>query len=537
LTKISNTDKPDILIIGAGATGAAVAWSLSTSGIDVMCLDQGDWVSTSQYHTEEPAWELSRWSDFHAAPNQRNLPADYPVNDDESDIAPLMYNGVGGSTIHWGAHFPRFHPSDFKVRTLDGVADDFPYTYQDLVPFFDQNDHMMGVSGLDGDPFYPSKSPRPMPPLALGMLGETVARGFDQLGWHWWPSDAAIASTPYAEERLPCNYGSSCDLGCTRKAKASADITYWPPAIRSGARLITGARVSELLVSDDGNIKSVLYYKNGQLHEQSAKLVVLACNGVGTPRLLLNSTSNRFPQGLANGSGLVGKNLMFHPAAFVTGYFDENLQSNHGSVSNSIYSHQFYETENTRGFVRGYQLQVTHGSGPLWQARGGTKGSPLPWGSEHHDVFASRFNKSLNIVVLTEDLPEETNQVIIDPTLKDSDGIPAPKIIYKVGENTNKMLDHGIARAKEVLIASGANEVEISRLPKFAGWHLMGTARTGVNPSTSVVNSWGQSHEVPNLFIVDGSVLVTAGAVNVTSTIQAIALRTAEYIKQNRNNL
>jgi len=263
----------------------------------------------------------------------------------------------------------------------------------------------------------------------------------------------------------------------------------------------------------------------------------LACNGVGTPRLLLNSTSNRFPQGLANGSGLVGKNLMFHPAAFVTGYFDENLQSNHGSVSNSIYSHQFYETENTRGFVRGYQLQVTHGSGPLWQARGGTKGSPLPWGSEHHDVFASRFNKSLNIVVLTEDLPEETNQVIIDPTLKDSDGIPAPKIIYKVGENTNKMLDHGIARAKEVLIASGANEVEISRLPKFAGWHLMGTARTGVNPRTSVVNSWGQSHEVPNLFIVDGSVLVTAGAVNVTSTIQAIALRTAEYIKQNRNNL
>ena len=239
MTKISNTDKPDILIIGAGATGAAVAWSLSTSGIDVMCLDQGDWVSTSQYHTEEPAWELSRWSDFHAAPNQRNLPADYPVNDDESDIAPLMYNGVGGSTIHWGAHFPRFHPSDFKVRTLDGVADDFPYTYQDLVPFFDQNDHMMGVSGLDGDPFYPSKSPRPMPPLALGMLGETVARGFDQLGWHWWPSDAAIASTPYAEGRLPCNYGSSCDLGCTRKAKASADITYWPPAIRSGAKLIT----------------------------------------------------------------------------------------------------------------------------------------------------------------------------------------------------------------------------------------------------------------------------------------------------------
>ena len=264
---------------------------------------------------------------------------------------------------------------------------------------------------------------------------------------------------------------------------------------------------------------------------------MLACNGVGTPRLLLNSTSNRFPQGLANGSGLVGKNLMFHPAAFVTGYFDENLQSNRGSVSNSIYSHQFYETDKKRGFVRGYQLQVTHGSGPLWQARGGTKGYSLPWGSQHHDVFTSRFNKSLNICVLTEDLPEEHNQVVIDPNLKDSDGIPAPKVIYKVGDNTNKMLDHGIARATEVLNAAGANEVETSRLPKFAGWHLMGTARTGLDPSRSVVNAWGRSHEVPNLFIVDGSVLITAGAVNVTSTIQAIALRTAEYIKQNRKNL
>ena len=221
MSKPTDSNELDVLIIGAGATGAAVAWSLSDAGISVMCLDQGDWVAPTQYHLDERGWELSRWSDFHPDPNSRGLAVDYPVNNAESAIAPLMYNAVGGSTIHWGAHFPRFHPSDFKVRSLDGVADDFPYDYAELVPYFDINDRMMGVSGLDGDPFYPTKSPRPMPPLALGPHGETIAKGFDKLGWHWWPADAAIASTAYKEGRRACNYGSSCDLGCMTGAKAS----------------------------------------------------------------------------------------------------------------------------------------------------------------------------------------------------------------------------------------------------------------------------------------------------------------------------
>ena len=231
---------------------------------------------------------------------------------------------------------------------------------------------------------------------------------------------------------------------------------------------------------------------------------------------------------------MVGKNLMFHPAAHVTGYFDHALESNHGPVSNSIYSHQFYETDESRGFLRGYQFQVTRNSGPLWEARGGATGKQLPWGIDHHKTFKQQFNHSLNIVVLAEDLPEEHNQITIDPILTDGDGIPAPKAIYRVGDNTNKILDHGIARATEVLEASGARSVRSNRVPKFAGWHLMGTARTGLDPDYSVVDSWGRAHDVPNLFLVDGSVLVTSGAVNVTSTIQAIALRTADYIKRNR---
>lgn len=532
-----DNEQPDVLIIGAGATGGAVAWSLSQAGISVMCLDQGDWVKPSQYHTNQPDWELSRWSDFHPDPNERNLDVDYPINHTESAIAPLMYNAVGGSTIHWGAHFPRYHPSDFKVRTLDGVADDFPYSYEDLVPFFDLNDRMMGVSGLDGDPFYPPKSPRPMPPLALGKHGETIAKGFDALGWSWWPADAAIATTAYGEGRQACNYGGSCDLGCTTGARASTDLAYWPSALRSGVVLKTRARVRELVVGDNDRVQSVVYYQDGRLHEQRARLVIVACNGVGTPRLLLNSRSNRFPDGLANRSGLVGKNLMYHPAAFVTGYFDDPLQSNYGPVSNSVYSHHFYETDESRGFVRGYQFQVTRDSGPLWAAHGGTSGGRIPWGADHHRVFKERFNHSLNVGVLTEDLPEEHNTITIDPILTDSDGIPAPKATYRVGDNTNKILDHGVVRATEVLEAAGARDVTVNRVPKIGGWHLMGTARTGTDPGRSVVDTWGRAHDVPNLFLVDGSVLVTSGAVNVTSTIQAIALRTADYIKRTRRQL
>lgn len=536
MTAMSN-HIPDVLIIGAGATGSAVAWSLSQANISVMCLDQGDWVNPSQYHTSETDWELSRWSDFHPDPNHRSLSADYPINNDDSPISPLMYNAVGGSTIHWGAHFPRFHPSDFKVRSLDGVAEDFPYDYEDLVPFFDLNDRMMGVSGLDGDPFYPPKSTRAMPPLAIGKHGETIARGFDKLGWHWWPADAAIATTQYRKGQQPCNYGSSCDLGCTTGAKASTDHIYWPSALQNGVVLKTRARVRTLLVGKNNRVESALYYKDGRLHEQRARNVIVAANGIGTPRLLLNSRSDQFPDGLANQSGLVGKNLMFHPAAFVTGYFDDPLDSNYGPISNSIYSHHFYETDDTRGFVRGYQFQITRNSGPLWEALGGTNGEIIPWGIEHHKAFEKRFNRSLNICVLTEDLPEEHNQVTIDPVLTDSDGIPSPKTTYRIGDNTNKMLDHGIDRATEVLQAAGAHGVNINRVPKLGGWHLMGTARTGSNPDRSVVDGWGRAHSIPNLFLVDGSVLVTSGAVNVTSTIQAIALRTADYIKRNRRAL
>jgi len=526
----------DVLIIGAGASGAALAWSLSETRMNILCLEQGGHTDPAAYPSTLPDWERHRFGAFAANPNVRKMPADYPVNDTDSPISPLMFNAVGGSTIIYAGHFPRFHPSDFRVKTLDGVADDWPINYDTLAPFYDINDRMMGVSGLAGNPSVPAHTP-PLPPIPLGKLGHTIAGGFNKLGWHWWPSDSAILSQDY-EGRAACVNAGPCDLGCAQGAKASTDITYWPEALRRGVKLKTNCRVAEITVDDKGMADGVLYFDDkGALHKQKAAVVVMACNGIGTSRLLLNSRSAQFPDGLANRSGMVGKNLMFHPVSIVAGAFSEPLDSHKGPVGCSITSHEFYETDASRGFVRGYSFEVLRGGGPASAAAGGLSDAPILWGQAHRGLFAMAYGKTAPILVMSEDLPEEHNCVTLDADLKDSNGIPAPKINYTQSDNNKKLLAHGEQRAAELLMASGAQWTIGASTVRGTGWHLMGTARMGNDPQRSVVNSWGRSHDVPNLFVVDGSLFVTSAAVNPTSTIQALALYIGDTIKKNLANL
>ena len=517
-------DVAEVLVIGAGASGAALAWSLSEAGIQVVCLEQGGWLDPDAFPITDPTWEVSWQREFNPDPNLRGLPEDYPVNNAESIIAPYMYNAVGGSTIHWGSHFPRLHPSDFQVRTLDGVAEDWPLSYQELESFFDLNDRLTGVSGLNGDPAYPPKPPRPNPPLPIGSLGHVLARGFDELGWHWWASDSALISREY-DGRVPY-------LGTGFRSPSSVDLTYWPKALRNGAVLHPHSRVREITVNERGLAHSAIYYDAlGHLHQPAARAIVLACNGVGTPRLLLNSRSRFFPDGLANSSGLVGKNLMYHPSIPVTGIFEERWDGHLGPMSSAMLSQQFYETDPSRDFVRGCEFQVTRRVAPLSTAMGGLSGQRVPWGPRHHRAFRDVFDHSIGIIVMAEDLPEEHNQVGLDPDMADGSGIPAPRVRYAMGENTRRILAHGVDRASEVMEAAGAREIIADTDRIVGGWHLLGTARMGHDPQTSVVDRWGGCHDVKNLFIIDGSVFVTGGPVNPTATIQAVALRTAEHLK------
>lgn len=529
-------DEPvGVLIIGAGASGAAFAWSIADLGTSVLCLEQGPWMKQSDYPTNGLDWEARAMGEFSPSPNVRHRAADYPVNEQNSEISPLMFNAVGGSTILWAGHFPRFTPGDFRTKMEDGVGEDWPFGYETLEPYYALNDRMMGISGLAGDPAFPYHEP-PLPPLPLGATGNAVARGFEKLGWHWWPSDSAIISQEY-EGRAPCINLGPCLSGCSQGAKASTDITYWPMAQRKGVQVGTGCRVREITVRPDGMADGALYYDaDGRLHEQKAEIVVLACNGIGTPRLLLNSKSAQHPDGLANSSGLVGKNLMFHPYTMVTGIFDEPLNGR-GPVGCSIWSHEFYRTDKSRGFVRGYSFEAVRGLGPAQTALFGLVHGLVPWGDGYHDAVAKLYDHTATLLGITEDLPEESHTVTLDPVLTDDHGIPAPKITYQLSDNSRKMMEHAQDRASEVLTAAGATKIIRTPLLREAGWHLMGTARMGLDPKKSVVNEIGQCHDVKNLFIIDGSIFVTAAGVNPTSTIQALALYIADGIKKNVETL
>src|SRR5215475_13385228 len=528
-------DPVDVLIIGAGASGAAVAWSLAETRMHILCLEQGGWMNPATYPSTGRDWEARAFGDYSPSPNIRARPEDYPINDDYSPIKVVNFNGVGGGTVMYTAHFPRLHPSDFRVKSLDGIAEDWPIDYDTLVPFFEENDRMMGVSGLAGDPGVPPRHP-PMPPIPLGRTGTRYARAMNRLGWHWWPSDTTVATTDYDGRGRCINLGH-CTPGCAQGAKASTDITYWPLAIRAGVELRTRCRVREIATNEHGMASGALYYDaDGKEQFQPAEVVIVACNGVGTPRLLLNSASGKFPRGLANSSGLVGKNLMFHPYARTYGYVKEPTDSNRAPPT-CLWSKEFYDTDLSRGFTRGYGVQFGRGAGPVFEAVASEQKGILPWGRDHHRVFRKLNGHRLHFSAICEDLPEEHNRVTLDPERKDTNGIPAAKIDYKLSANSLAMMDHALARGREFLEAAGATDICTNSPIPWGGWHLLGTARMGTDPERSVVNEWGRSHDVKNLFIVDGSVFVTSGGVNPTSTIQAIALYVADQMKSRLANL
>jgi choline dehydrogenase-like flavoprotein len=525
----------DALVVGAGPSGAVAALRLAEAGFAVVCLEQGERLDPGGYRGAYPDWEITALKQWHASPNVRANPADYPVNDAGSEMKPLMYNAVGGSTILYGAHWPRMTPSDFRVRSLDGVADDWPVSYAELEPYYDRTDEDIGVAALEGDPAYPSGKAPPLPPLPIGDIGRRVARAHNTLGWHWWPGPNAIASRPYRGRR-PCVQRGTCGWGCNEGAKASADLTHWPRAEALGARLVTGARVREIVLDRRGLARGAVYVdRDGREHLQRASVVVLAANGVGTARLLLLSASKRFPHGLANSSGLVGKRLMMHPFTRVVGFFDHFFPSWQGQWGQSIQSMQFYETDESRGFVRGAKWNLVPTGGPLGAALFPWPHEPV-WGTSIHEHVGKWLGRSAIWGITAEDLPEEANAVTLDAELTDSDGIPAPKLMYRVSENARRILAFSAARAEESLSAAGAYEtLSLPLMPDF-GWHLLGTARMGTDPTASVVDPWGRTHDVPNLYVFDGSTFVTGGSVNPTSTICALALRATERLIEERRH-
>lgn len=520
----------DVLVIGAGAGGAAAARRLQAGGLRVVVLEQGRWFDQTEFPGGAWDWELAAGKEWSSLANVRLGPGDYPIDDSGSDMQILNFNGVGGGTILYNAIWPRLLPENFREHSLFGIAADWPLDYDELRPWYEATDREMGVSGLGGNPAYPPGLDYPNPPVDFGPGALRVARAISARGWHWWPDALAINSVSHGG-RHACIQRGTCATGCGEGAKASVDATHWRAFVQTGGTLITGARVRCITHDRQGLASGALWIDAGGTEIfQPARSVLVAANGIGTPRLLLNSATERFPNGLANGSDLVGRNLMLHPVALVSGIFEDQLESWQGQYGSTVQCLEFGLHDARRGFYGGCKWSLhPAGAGPVQEAL--TQLAAQDPGS-YHDRFRRTFGHRLAWSILAEDLPEADNRVTLSSALTDAAGIPAPKITYRTSADSLANLTWNAERAADVFRAAGAWRVDIYN-PGGMNAHLMGTARMGDDAARSVVNRWGFCHEVPNLGIVDGSVFVTSGPVNPTSTIMALAARTADHLVRN----
>ena len=521
----SRHDPVDVIVIGCGAGGGVVAKELGQAGLTVLVLEAGRrFRPTVDYRTGAADFELVAPGPFAPDPARDRYTA-RPVAFDVTRV-----KGVGGSTLGYLAVVPRLHVSDFRVRTFDGVADDWPLRYEDLEPYYCEVEYELGVSGPDGaeaSPFEPSRTaPYPTPPHEFNRASLAIKRGADRLGLHLTREALAIPTKPW-HGRPACLRAGVCMFGCGAEAKSSIDVTYVPKAEATGrVEIRPECVVRQITVDDEGRARTVVYVDAaGGEHEVFMRAVVVAAGAIETPRLLLLSGSRRFPQGLANGSGVVGRNFMEHLALNTFGVFDERLDAWRGTPAGGTIQ-DFYETDAENDFARGFVIEVNGGrQWPLAVARrvGG-------WGTAHKERMQAVFGHVVGLVTVGEQLPDVANTVDLDPSITDQFGLPAPRITWRLRENERRMLRAMRRRLVEILEAAGAREIWG---PSFTpGWsaHYLGTCRMGADPRTSAVDPWGRAHDVPNLFIADGSVFVTGGSANPALTIMALALRTSERI-------
>jgi choline dehydrogenase-like flavoprotein len=525
--------RADVLVIGSGASGAIASLVLAGAGLRVVCLEQGGWVEPQDHPHYSADWQWQRRTRWSPDVNVRRHPDDFPVKSDSSQV--LMWNGVGGSTNVYGAIWPRFRPSDFRKGVEHGLAPNWSMTFEDLAPYYERADRLIGVSGLAGDPAVPSET-YPTPSLPMGAAARSLGRAFDHLGWHWWPAPAGVISVDY-DGRPACNGCGICN-GCPRGSMSKFSISVWPKALAAGAELRTYARAIRIETGRDGRATGAVYLDRitGKRRFQAADVVVVAANGVGTPRLLLAS------DGLANSSDQVGRNLLHHTLVSADIWVDEPVGSHVGYVA-SVISRQFAESDLSRGFVNGFNFNCLTSGAAGEQAIGYLSEARAPWGHEHHRWFERHFGHGIGVHVIGDDLPNPDNRVTLDPTAVDVDGVPVARLRYAPGENDRRMMRYMLDRLVDLAAAAGAFEY---RLQDYIGadgvyrtpaWHLLGTCRMGASPESSVVNRWHQAWDVPNLFIVDGSTFATGGVVNPTPTLSALALRAAEHLRDNFREL
>lgn len=531
----------DFVIIGSGSAGGILARELTVAGFDVVVLEQGRYRTTDEFNHDELAIAFNH--EYVGGPRG---PDPQTFRHDESDTAtvpdfpPAYYaRMVGGSSVHFSANFWRLRPVDFHERSLLGAiggADlaDWPLSYEELEPYYTRVDWEIGVSGAPGPFDAPRSRPYPLPPMPVKSSGVLLERGARKLGLHPQVAPVAILSQPF-NGRAPCVHCGFCmGFGCETGAKSSTLVTMIPQAEATGrCEIRPESTVHRLETGADGRVSEVLYYDAaGREQGQRAKAVIVAANGAETPRLLLMSASERFPDGLANGSGYVGRNLMFNAHSGTYAWFDEPLHD-YKSAQCSRMVHDFYESDPKRGFYGGGAIDARPflSASPMLFALTGMPPDLPRWGAAYKQALAHNFTRNMFLAGATTSLSMASNNITLDPTLKDRYGRPALRVTYRDHPDDLSMAGFLQDWAVQIAEAAGATKVWRNPIqPETVGAHLLGTCRMGDDPARSVVDRFHRSHEVPNLFICDGSSMVTSGRGQPTMTIMALAFRAGHHI-------
>ncbi len=553
----------DVCLVGVGMVGGILAKELATAGLKVVGFERGAALTREDYAVRDSIhfvvrnalldWVRHEPTTFRNSPDQRAV-LQFPTT-----------NALGGRMLTWTGQSARFSPDDFKVfsgEIASGVAAragadlagyeiyDWPIGYDDLEPYYERYEWEFGVAG-GGDP-NPFAGPRrrgyPLPPLRTSARMELFEQACKKLGYHPYQSAAGILSQPYRpaapydsriEERTACAYCGHCNFyGCHVGAKTSALETVIPVALSTGnVDLHTNSKVFRINSDDSGKITGVSYFTpQREIKEQRARVVILCGFVFENARLMLLS-ENKGKAGLANSSGAVGKGVFAHADLHTTGLFDDYLINGFiGPNSAAIRMDDFNGNNFDHtglGFIRGGAF-ATGGDGTPVQRYDNIPPGIRRWGKEYKEFLAHAYTRTFSISATTEALPHSDNLIDIDPDHKDDWGIPVPRVTFAFKQNERKLQRHFLALGETLMRGTGASKVWQSRLPNF-GSRWAGGIRMGADPKTSVVNGYGQSHDIDNLFVMGASVFPTLTGYPATATISALAYRTAEYIMGQRD--
>ena len=507
-------DDSVVVVIGSGAGGGTLGNELAQKGIDTVVLEAGGRHEADEFINDE-------WGSFGqlAWLDKRTTSGSWRVAKDFGGLPAWIVKAVGGSTTHWAGASLRFQEHEWRAKTHYGEIDganllDWPITAEDMAPYYDKAENKMGVTRTNGIPGLPGNNNY-----------KVLEAGAKALGYKDVHTGRMAINSQDRDGRTSCQQSGFCFQGCKFAAKWSTLYTEIPKGEETGKMEVrANAHVLKIEHDDEGKVSGVLYAdKDGNQHLQKARVVAVAGNSIESPRLLLNSASSMFPDGLGNSSGQVGKNYMRHMTGSVYAVFDKPVNFYRGTTMAGIITDES-KHDTSRGFVGGYEME-TLGLGLPFMA---AFLNPGAWGREFAGAL-DMYDHMAGMWLVGEDMPQESNAITLSDE-KDQYGMPVPNVHFDDHENDLAMRKHAHTQGAAVYDAVGATVTYPT--PPYPSTHNLGTNRMSADAKDGVVNKWGQSHDIANLFISDGSQFTTGAAENPTLTIVSLAIRQADYIAE-----